>query len=115
MGAKAVTATKPPTDSPFATARTREELATAVQRRLAIGKLRSIELRAADLVCRLRGWDQPLLRRFIGERFTKAGVFYVVIAVDETGAVSEAREVATAPNAPYTTANTAPDTAPDFV
>ena len=111
MGAKAVKATKPPTASPFATAKTREELATAVQRRLAIGKLRSIELRAADLVCRLRGWDQPLLRRFIGERFTKAGVFYVVIAVDDMGQISEAKEIL-APNAPKAVT---PDAAPEFV
>ena len=104
-----------PSASPFATTKTREELATAVQRRLAIGKLRAVELRAIDLVCRLRGWDQPLLRRFIGERFAKAGVSYVVTAVDETGAVSEAREVSAAPNAPSTTGSIAPDTAPDFV
>jgi hypothetical protein len=110
------TAKRPkPAPSAFANARTREELATAIQRRLAVGKLRAVELRAIDLVCRLRGWDQPLLRRFIGERFSKAGAAYVVTAIDETGAVSEARELATAPNAPNTTASIAPNAVPDFI
>jgi hypothetical protein len=106
------TAKRPkPAPSAFANAKTREELADAIQNRLANGRLKSTDLRAIDLICRLKAWDQPPTRHFVGERFSQAGVVYVVIAVDGTGQISEAKEIL-APNAPNAVT---PDAAPEFV
>lgn len=88
-----MTANKPkPGPSPFLNCRTREELADAIQKRLAVGKLRAVDLRGLSLICRLRNWDEPPRRHFVGERFSQAGVNYVATAVDGAGEISEAKE-----------------------
>src|ERR1700679_48068 len=99
-----------PSVSPFATARTREELATAIQRRLATGRLKSAVIRALSIICQLRGWTASPTRHFAGEKFSQAGINYIAVSVDEAGQVLQGREGTTGPP-PKTT----PPVAQDFV